>query len=101
MPLVRLLDPTFEYLRAAGRLSGEIVRDLADSVLIPFNTSDYGYAMQRLIKDLDRTVQSSPAGSYANLSKTDQIRGTGQTMPELSSVCARSRACLLGRNHCV
>lgn len=69
MHLVKLMDPTFAYHQAVARMWGEMGRDLADSLLIPFNVADYGNAMAQYIEGLSKFIKDFPAGSYADISK--------------------------------
>ncbi|XP_071079773.1 N-acetylated-alpha-linked acidic dipeptidase 2-like [Haliotis cracherodii] len=49
-----IIDKEFEYHRAISRMAAELVRSLADSLIIPFNVSDYSWALDRYRKALDR-----------------------------------------------
>jgi len=67
MHLVKLYDPTFSHHQAVGRMWGEMGRYLADSLVIPFNVTDYAVSMLQYISDLEKTVKKSSAASYANI----------------------------------
>lgn len=69
MHLVDLIDPNFVFHQAVGRMWGEMGRYLADSVLVPFNVTDYGRAMVQYVDDLTEEVAKSPAASSANISE--------------------------------
>ncbi|KAL4238468.1 N-acetylated-alpha-linked acidic dipeptidase 2 [Mactra antiquata] len=45
----KLIDPGFKYHATIGKLSGELLRDLADSKIIPFNMSDYVLFMEHYL----------------------------------------------------
>ncbi|XP_046364739.2 N-acetylated-alpha-linked acidic dipeptidase 2-like [Haliotis rufescens] len=47
------IDPNFECHRAISRLSAELIRSLADSLIIPFNVSDYSWALNKYWRTLD------------------------------------------------
>lgn len=45
--IVRFIDPKFQYHKVVGQILAEVVRDLADSLFLPFNLFDYA----QLLKD--------------------------------------------------
>ncbi|XP_048259623.1 N-acetylated-alpha-linked acidic dipeptidase 2-like [Haliotis rufescens] len=49
-----IIDKEFEYHRAISRMAAELVRSLADSLIIPFNVSDYSWALDTYRKALDK-----------------------------------------------
>ncbi|XP_025105254.1 N-acetylated-alpha-linked acidic dipeptidase-like protein [Pomacea canaliculata] len=50
----RLIDPDFRYHRSVGQVAVEIVRLLADSLIIPFNISDYAWGLEMNRQKLDK-----------------------------------------------
>ncbi|XP_046364744.2 N-acetylated-alpha-linked acidic dipeptidase 2-like [Haliotis rufescens] len=42
-----IMDKQFEYHRAVSRMATELARSLADSLIIPFNVSDYSWALNK------------------------------------------------------
>ncbi|XP_071079774.1 N-acetylated-alpha-linked acidic dipeptidase 2-like [Haliotis cracherodii] len=57
-----IIDKEFEYHRAISRMAAELARSLADSLIIPFNVSDYSWALDTYRKALDK--------DYGNTLKT-------------------------------
>ncbi|XP_025098433.1 N-acetylated-alpha-linked acidic dipeptidase 2-like [Pomacea canaliculata] len=50
----RLIDPDFKYHRSVCQVAVEIVRSLADSLIIPFNISDYAWGLEMNRQTLDK-----------------------------------------------
>ncbi|XP_046557864.1 putative N-acetylated-alpha-linked acidic dipeptidase [Haliotis rubra] len=50
----RFVDPDFEYHRAVSQMAAELARSLADSLIIPFNVSDYSWALNTYWQTLNR-----------------------------------------------
>ncbi|XP_067680231.1 N-acetylated-alpha-linked acidic dipeptidase 2-like [Haliotis asinina] len=49
-----IMDKQFEYHRAVSRMATELARSLADSLIIPFNVTDYSQALDRYWKAIDK-----------------------------------------------
>ncbi|XP_067681222.1 N-acetylated-alpha-linked acidic dipeptidase 2-like [Haliotis asinina] len=49
-----IIDKEFEYHRAVSRMAAELARSLSDSLIIPFNVSDYSWALDSYRKALDK-----------------------------------------------
>ena len=45
-------DPTFKFMLAIGQLMGEIMRRLADEVIIPMDVADYAKAVDGFFVEL-------------------------------------------------
>nr|KAG5710646.1 hypothetical protein BaRGS_035048 [Batillaria attramentaria] len=64
------LDRDFEYHRAVARVGAELVRSLADSLIIPFNVSDYAWGLELMEEQLDKEFGDMLRGNlsdYSNL----------------------------------
>jgi hypothetical protein len=59
----RLYDRDFKCHQAVGRVAGEMLRSLADSLIIPFNVTEYVTGLdvikERLDKDYGQTLQQN------------------------------------------
>ncbi|KAK6181051.1 hypothetical protein SNE40_008990 [Patella caerulea] len=66
-----LVDPEFKYHQAVARVSAEMARNLADSLILPLNVSDYAWNMENLRISLD-----SDYGAYlrGNISNYDDLQ---------------------------
>ncbi|XP_070181932.1 putative N-acetylated-alpha-linked acidic dipeptidase [Littorina saxatilis] len=66
----RLLDHDFTYHQAVGRVAVEMLRSLSDSLIIPFNVSDYVWGLENNRQQLDTDYGSLLAqhiDNYTNL----------------------------------
>ncbi|GFO03790.1 N-acetylated-alpha-linked acidic dipeptidase 2 [Plakobranchus ocellatus] len=63
-------DRDFEYLRAVARVSAEVTRSLADSLLLPLGLSDYSQALHKIHHSLDNDYG---AALRNNLQNFDQL----------------------------
>ncbi|KAK7493451.1 hypothetical protein BaRGS_00015351 [Batillaria attramentaria] len=78
----RLVDRGFECSRAVARVGAEILRTLADSLIIPFNVSDYAWRLDVMRQQLDDdfgALLSANLANYTNLelairSFTDDVK---------------------------
>ena len=50
------VDPGFTYHKTMSRVATELVRWLADSVIIPFTAKPYGVRMKQIYEDLTTNV---------------------------------------------
>lgn len=55
-----ILDRNFTTSAAMARLWGEIVRNLVDSLIIPFNVTDYGFMMTKAVSQLNDHLSNEP-----------------------------------------
>ncbi|XP_077987706.1 N-acetylated-alpha-linked acidic dipeptidase 2-like [Glandiceps talaboti] len=51
----RLYDPGFKYMRGMTRLWAEVARRLADELILPMNTKDYGLRIKKMFDDFSQT----------------------------------------------
>ncbi|CAG2110485.1 unnamed protein product [Medioppia subpectinata] len=58
----KFIDPQFKYHKAVTQVLGEIIRDIADSLFIPFNLLDYA----QVLKDLYITLHIHTESILAN-----------------------------------
>ncbi|ESP03021.1 hypothetical protein LOTGIDRAFT_185795 [Lottia gigantea] len=49
-----IIDPDFEYHGAVAKVGVELARSLADSLIIPFNVSDYAWSLENLRVAFDK-----------------------------------------------
>lgn len=49
----KFIDPTGEVFVAMGQFWIELVRELADSLILPFDVSDYGVMLSEFVRRLD------------------------------------------------
>ncbi len=54
-----LVDKGFKTHVAMGKFWCEVVRNIADSLVVPFNTTDYGVMLNVYIQQLDQYLQSN------------------------------------------
>ena len=47
-----IMDPSFEYHLAVSRVWAEMARNLADSLILPFNCTDYTANLEKSVKTL-------------------------------------------------
>ncbi|KAL3873956.1 hypothetical protein ACJMK2_037032 [Sinanodonta woodiana] len=63
-----LIDQGFKYHRAIGQIWAEMARNLADTVIIPFNVSDYSRTLeeltQTLLQDYNKTLSDNGINTY-------------------------------------
>ncbi|KAL3873960.1 hypothetical protein ACJMK2_037035 [Sinanodonta woodiana] len=63
-----LVDQEFKYHRALGQIWVEMARNLADSVIIPFNVSDYSLTLRKLtktlLKEYNKTLSANGINTY-------------------------------------
>ncbi|KAL3873958.1 hypothetical protein ACJMK2_037033 [Sinanodonta woodiana] len=63
-----LVDQEFKYHRAVGQIWAEMARNLADTVIIPFNVSDYSRTLQKLtetlLKEYNKTLSANGINTH-------------------------------------
>ncbi|KAK3598383.1 hypothetical protein CHS0354_034557 [Potamilus streckersoni] len=63
-----LMDQEFKYHTAVGQIWAEMARNLADTVIIPFNVSDYSRTLQELtqtlLKDYNKTLLANGINTH-------------------------------------
>jgi N-acetylated-alpha-linked acidic dipeptidase len=55
-------DPTFKYSVAITQVLGTLVLRLADSDILPFDYEEYGWAIQKYLRDLQEEIEPSRWG---------------------------------------
>ncbi len=53
-----LIDTTFGSMNAVGQLTLEIARNIADSIVIPFDARDYGIMLAKYLRSLRSQIRS-------------------------------------------
>nr|XP_022328754.1 N-acetylated-alpha-linked acidic dipeptidase 2-like [Crassostrea virginica] len=68
----KYLDPGFQFHKAMGQIWGELARNLADSLIIPFDVRDYARILQDLVKDLNSSDTGAILRSKMSLDKLSE-----------------------------
>jgi len=63
---MELIDPDFVFHEAAARVAAEVVRDLADTYLLPFDTNEYYLALLRYVEDVNTLYGADIKANIAN-----------------------------------
>lgn len=61
----------FQYHRSVGQVAAEVVRSLADSLIIPFNISDYAWGLEMNRQTLDTEVGARLQQIVSNYCKSN------------------------------
>ncbi|XP_025105253.1 putative N-acetylated-alpha-linked acidic dipeptidase [Pomacea canaliculata] len=69
----RLIDTDFKYHRSVGQVAAEVVRSLADSLIIPFNISDYAWGLEMNRRTLDTEVGARLQQIVSNYSDLQKV----------------------------
>ncbi|KAL3873961.1 hypothetical protein ACJMK2_037036 [Sinanodonta woodiana] len=62
----QLIDRGFKYHRAVGQVWAEMARNLADTVIIPFNVSDYSRTLKELTRTLLKDYNKTLSDNFIN-----------------------------------
>jgi hypothetical protein len=63
--VANLVDVNFTVSKAMVQMWGEVIRSLADSIIVPFSVNDYGSMMVQYIGDLAATLKNQ--GNISNI----------------------------------
>ncbi|KAK7493452.1 hypothetical protein BaRGS_00015352 [Batillaria attramentaria] len=85
-----LFDPEFKFHQAMARVAAELVRYLADSLIIPFNVTDYAVGLTRLKKTLDDQYGTLLSANISNYNELDTaIAQFGENVQQFQSALAQ------------
>ncbi|KAK7493450.1 hypothetical protein BaRGS_00015350 [Batillaria attramentaria] len=85
-----LIDPDFKCHQAVARVGAELVRYLADSLIIPFNVTDYAVQLTRLKKTLDDDYGTLLSANISNYKELDTaIAQFGENVQQFQSALAQ------------
>lgn len=65
----KLLDPGFQTHKAMGQIWGELARNLADSLIIPFDVRDYSRVLEGLVRQLNSSETGAIMRTKMSLDK--------------------------------
>ncbi|XP_053399226.1 N-acetylated-alpha-linked acidic dipeptidase 2-like [Mercenaria mercenaria] len=68
-----LIDPGFVLHTTIGKMSGELLRDLADSKIIPFNMSDYGLFLDHYTYALEKNATKEIIDYKLNITELHMV----------------------------
>ncbi|XP_052769425.1 N-acetylated-alpha-linked acidic dipeptidase 2-like [Mya arenaria] len=68
-----LIDPGFKLHAAIGKLSGELLRDLADSKILPFNMTDYTMYLQHFVQVFKTNASNETTTYNLNITELDRV----------------------------
>ncbi|KAK6181050.1 hypothetical protein SNE40_008989 [Patella caerulea] len=68
-----LIDVDFKYHQAVARIGAELARNLADSLIIPLNASDYAWDLENLRVSLDAEYGSYLRGNISNYDDLEMV----------------------------
>ncbi|XP_041370396.1 putative N-acetylated-alpha-linked acidic dipeptidase [Gigantopelta aegis] len=68
-----LMDKQFKYHQAVARVGVELTRNLADSLIIPFNVSDYAWQLEEYRQTLDADYGSVLRAKISTYDKLQEV----------------------------
>ncbi|XP_060583171.1 N-acetylated-alpha-linked acidic dipeptidase 2-like, partial [Ruditapes philippinarum] len=68
-----LIDPGFVLHSTIGKMSGELLRDLADAKIIPFNMSDYGLFLEHYTYAMEKNASQEISDYNINITELHRV----------------------------